>query len=58
MIVGNPKVRRVMNSTIENVIFVLFVPLCLGAMAWGTIEGWISRKFFKKNNVEDDDTES
>lgn len=58
MIIGNPKVRRVMNSTIDNGIFILFIPLFLCAMAWGTIEGWISRKFFKKNDVEDDDTES
>lgn len=58
MIIANPKARRVMNSAIVNVIFIMFIPLFLGAIACGTIEGWILRKFFKKKVDEGDDTES
>lgn len=49
MIIGNPKIRRAVNSMIDNTVFILFIPLFLCAIAFGTIEGFIIRKFFKKN---------
>lgn len=45
MFIGNPKIRKIMNFTILNTIYYLFVPLFYLAIVGGSIEGYIIRKY-------------
>jgi tetrahydromethanopterin S-methyltransferase subunit D len=52
MIIGSPKIRRIMNSTIDNVGFCLFLPVFAMAIIGGTILGFVERKYneIRKSN--------
>lgn len=45
MFIGNPKIRKVMNSVVDNGIYYMFIPLFGLAIVEGTIEGFIIRKY-------------
>lgn len=47
MIIGNPKIRKKMNNTVDNIVFALFFPIFIICIYGGAIYGMVERKLSK-----------